>query len=237
MEEMSYTVSKEDFTKFIKQLSQLTKSCTDIILRNGIIRQKSDSGDAFFDIKTDVPIDANLQFVKSYVDIFKVFVPVDDEGSVTLTVKDNILIISDEESYANLTMGDEKYMTAYFIPDEKMKLVEQEFVSSFAMTKNALKKLVVIGENFATDSVTMEVDSDKAKLTIASASKTKNATITTIKNIQLEQGTYVLPYTIFTFPFEEDPEINIFKSVNDKYALKLTDGTSSVYGILDKREI
>lgn len=223
-------LNKEEFSSFLNILNALSNKCTDVHLKNGNIRIRSDNKILMYDIYLDdkfKEIDTAIPTVTGFTSIAKTFMPkrqyevteiTFDKNNNALMLKDefsNIVIKTANESQISPYIQDEKLNASGF--NEKVKVFSSKIPSDIiSRIKNIHKGFTPILNIIITDkSIFLQLDSEQ---------KTKVAKFD-LKNVEengLAPGKYVTNLAILDYPFSDNILLEIYKLKNEKYIAKVS---------------
>jgi hypothetical protein len=237
-------VQPEEYKRLVNLLKFVSNGSTDIIIKNGIIRQFSDSKTLLYNINTSIEgLNLALPVVKNQLDIFKAFAPDDDEenqetpNKIVFEFDDTIFRIYADDSVIEMTLADEKRLTCEFVTDEKFNKVMTGIIGEIPLKPKDVKRIQILSKNFATEVFELGIDENgKAELRLTSASKQKKAKI---KKFNIEdQSLWNTHYTGSTAIFMYDDDNAKYElvdtSIQNSKAVRLyaEDGDIQVYSVL-----
>jgi len=224
-----YSVSKDDYVKFINILDALSKHCLDCEVRQGRIRIRSNNRLALYDVtlpESWQDINVALPVIKSFLEVAKLFVPQEDDGSVDLELDERFLTLRDVYSIIRVSLADSSQLNNRYITDEDLEKIgvsQMEELAKFSLNEIVLKRLKTVQKNFA---ISVCYIADNA-LYVFSESKTKLAKFPVAENNF--DFSLKFPFILFDFPYENDVDITIYKLPQDRYWVKATDNSANVY--------
>jgi len=224
-----YSISKDDYVRFISILDALSKHCLDCEMRQGRIRVRSNNRLALYDVtlpESWQDINIALPVIKSFLEVAKLFVPQEDDGLVDLELDERFLTLRDVYSIIRVSLADSSQLNNRYITDEDLEKIgvsQMEELAKFSLNEIVLKRLKTVQKNFA---ISVCYVADNA-LYVFSESKTKLAKFPVTENNF--NFSLKFPFILFDFPYENDVDITIYKLPQDRYWVKATDNSANVY--------
>ncbi len=242
--------SKNEWSKFINVLTNISQTNSDVVIKNGLIRQMNDSGTVIFEIKLDEKINFILQMIKEQLPILKTYITA-DENEINVerikcenaTTKEEYyqLSISDKDSVIIFTEALEKYLTNKFMDDEKKdKLLNGTVINKIVLKKYLVDRLIISAKSFQSNVAYLNVKDKKCNIIAKSESNTRNAKIVSNIDLDLADGLYNISLSIFEYAWNSDINISFEKGSNDFVYLKINNDenldTVNLYAIITKEE-
>ena len=198
---------KETWQKFIKIIDEIGKTCTDVEIQEGKIRQLNNSRTTAYQCDLGVPeLSIKLALVKNLIPILKVFTPQNDEDKVDILIEDDSYAIKDK--YSTVSVRSPISIQNEYITDDKFNQIGFNTgtdIFKFKMPEIVYSRISVIKNNFSTLTLGIEIK-ETAALKITSWSKTMKSKL--YSNIPLlEKGdeyqkNYVCGTDAFDMPLE-----------------------------------
>jgi hypothetical protein len=230
-------LSADEYNEFFRIISIFADLCTDVDIRDGIIRQKINDHVSVFEIDL-TPLIGTLSIpisnLKQKLELFKCF----SGHEVTINNDSSCYRFSDNFSslvflLPHLDLLDNKYMTEEDLSHSISALPEH------LMLKTSLSKIIsdrirIVSKGFNTNSVTISLNNDKA--TISSSTTSKEQTAKFLSNIPTEQ-VVTCKTNVSTTPFIIDHDgdilLQVFENENDKvlneFKTTISDVNISIY--------
>ena len=224
-----YSITKDDYVRFIDVLDALSKHCLDCEIQNGRIRIRSNNRLALYDItlpESWQDITIALPVVKSFLEVAKLFIPDQEDNTVDLEVDERFLTLRDAYSIIRVSLADSTQLNNRYITDEdleKLGISQKETLATFSLNSVVLKRLKTVQKNFAI-SVCYVTDNS---LYVFSESKTKLAKFPVTED--MFDFSLKFPYILFDFPYVDNVNITVCKLPQDRFWIEASDGLANVY--------
>jgi hypothetical protein len=177
----SITIGKDEFIEFLRALTALKDICTDITIEKGMIRQRIDSRESFFQMDLrhilgdcSIPI----SHLKLKLDLLKTFF----SEEVILSINDDNTFYSFEDAVSRYSFKwtDTKMMSEnsrYINDDELGKLIGkyEDIILETTIDKKVSDRIKLASQLFSVRNVTLEFSERFAKLKSEHQNKEQNA--------------------------------------------------------------
>ena len=207
-------LNSEQYLNFLRCVSSLRDICTDVDIRDGVIRQRSDDKFSVFEINL-APLIQNLNIpisdLKQKLDLFKIFTGSDQE--VEITTDETFFSISDSASIIKFDNPDLDFMNNNFMNEDERDRVfvrnEENVVLATVVPTAISERIRVITSSFHVKSMQIEFSGDRASVTTRTQAKDQYARVLT--NLVTER---IMPSCfsnlVFTpFIIDHDNDINL----------------------------
>ena len=235
--------NKKEWEELIGTLTNISRNTTDIEINNSHIRCWNDLKTTIYDIKLSKSnFNTIFPLIKYSLPLLKLFTPTEDKKVCKTSETDKIFTISDDMSTLELKKADKQHCNNPYIADEKFAKIE-ECLSTTLSTMNidqfSLERLKSIADNIDISNLLLIVKNKKASLCAKSESSAKSAKIINNIKIDIEDGTYILSYSLFQYPWEKVVlTIHSEDKEDGKYFIKAADSINDqeiiIYGRLLK---
>jgi len=217
----NFSLNAEEFSDFLRCITNLKEECNDIDIKNGIIRQRSNDKTSIFQIDlTPILTDAvtmSISDIKKKLDLFKMFIGQDVNLEIN-TEGTQYFIFSDQ--FTEL-----KFMSpAYQFIDNKF-MSEDELVAVFNLDDDSLileheletmitDRVKIITQSFNIKAIQVELDGEEANIKAGTQAKDQFAKVAEgiSTNVVFEKCSANLG--VIPFQIEHDDNIN-FKMYKD----------------------
>jgi len=224
-------LNKDQWTRFVNILTGIAAAgFDDCIINNGRIRESDVTKTLVVDLLLDVPLQLEVQIIKSFLPLYKSFIPIDDNGKVSIETTDDTITIKDDLSFVNIRRPIEKLLSCKFLSDA----IFQQFgfdtkESKFSITVNEylLSRIKAIRDNFQTTVFNIEATKNKATLFFKSYSNTRTAKMITV-DTDLPDIKLSIACSVFDFPFDSDFTLNILETEKNKFLAKFSGAISGI---------
>lgn len=206
-------LNSNQFKEFMRSMYIMKEMCNDIDLRNGQIRQRSNARDCIFelDLRSIIDLSFSITSIKKKLDLFDCFkdgVTIETNGvgdAGTHSVSDNIskLIFRNiPQNYLDNTyMSTDELFAALPAPDE------ENMVLNIDITPTVSTRIKKICRVFDVNAVTMNISSNKAKLSAITRGENERAVF--FDNVDLISPMEECDINISMSPFIIDHDDNI----------------------------
>jgi len=236
-------LSAEEYANFLRCLSSLRDICTDVDVREGVVRQRSDDKFSVFEINL-VPIIQDLNIpvsdLKQKLDLFKIFTGADQE--VEISTDERHFSISDQYSILKFDNPDLDFMNNQYMADDELNRVfvrnEEDVIMTTEIPEAISERIRVITSSFHVKSMQVEFEGERASVTTRTQAKDQYARV--LADITTER---VMPQCfsnlVFTpFIIDHDNDIDfkmyLFDEENgvciNSFKTTIADVDISVYG-------
>jgi len=211
----------DEYSEFMRCLSNLKDICNDADIRDGIIRQRSNDRTIIFEMDLKPLIqDATLPItdLKRKLDLLKIFT----YDAVTIEINQE-----EDEAESYFTFSDSQTALKFSFPHRDFldnQIIDQEELDSlFYITEDDLllhdelnstitERIKVVSANFHTQVVQIRFETDKASITAATQSKDQFAVVKSdiMLNMTFDGNFYA---NLTTLPFGIDHDSNVVFSM------------------------
>ena len=227
----------ETFSKFSSIMNLVSKICTDMTIKSGVICQYSDRRHAILDIDIrDLLGDMTLYLsgITSKVDLLE---PFKKQGvSVKLEVTEpgttsGFYIFKDDYSKIEFQKPFEGYLNNKFIPQEdlqsRLSLDVEGRIFEYQVSKFLLERLTALQKGLGASIIKLEFKDGKAHFIVTAGDKTSTITtigrLMTIDNLERDiEGTCVFPIQPFLMGGDNVIIEGFFRGSGDTIILKLS---------------
>jgi len=218
---MSQTITLDatKYDSFLKCLSNMKEVCTDLDLRQGIIRQRSTDNTVLFemDVKEVIgEINLPLSDLKSKYDLLKIF----SGREVELEIEEEYFTFTDEYSSIKFMSQHGQaldFMDNKFITEEELNNIisisEDEMILDHDLDSISTERIKIVAQSFNTTSVQVVFSGETASIKASTQAKDQFATF--VKNIITNEVIDNKFYNVAIIPFvvEHDDKIkfNVYR--------------------------
>lgn len=196
-------LSSENFSTLLRCLSIFKDVCSDIDIRNGIIRQRTNDKFSVFEIDMSSLI-GNINIIisnlKQKMELFKIFMDTD----VALTSYDTYHILSDEYSSIRFENPSPDYIDNKYMEQGDLENIiatnPDDIILSTDLSESITNRMRIITAVFNVNSVKVIFNENNADISVTTQSKDQHAkivsNITTEKVIKCNTDIINTPFTI-----------------------------------------
>jgi len=225
--ETSVNLDSDQFESFLKCLSNLKDSCTDLDLRNGVIRQRSTDKSIAFEMDLTSLVDSGINIslidIRTKLDMLKVFSGQEveiklDHGETESSP--GILTFSDQYSSLKINCPNSEFLDNKFINEEQFthvyELSDEDLVMECEVSKMISDRIKIITQALHIPSIQIIFNGDTASIMASAQSKDQHAKFLQdiITNISLENSFANL--SLIPFTIEHDSEMSLKMFANDE---------------------
>lgn len=213
-------MSSSDYEDFLRCLLNLKDLCTDVDLREGIIRQRTNDNNSIFEFDL-TPLIQNVSLplsdLKHKLDLFKVF----SGQEVTINSDDVNFSFSDQYSSIKVKNPLPDFLDNKFIPETELNAIIAVPENSLILEHNLLQiiteRIKIITQGFNTPSIQVSFEAENAKIMAATQSKEESAIFVSglVTNTQMEQSMSSMSINPFTIDHDDDIKLEIFRDNNN----------------------
>jgi len=183
------------YEEFFNCLANLRDPCTDIVIKDSIIRQRSDDKNTLFEVDLSTLFNEDVTIPISHwkekFDLFKVFLG----KEVTIKVhhdpedfNNSWFELSDDISRMKINFPDLEYLHNEFVSEEEMATVvtctEDDIILETSIEQTVTDRIKTITKNFQSHFIKMEFEGESLALSAVDAAKTNKVTF--IENLPIE---------------------------------------------------
>jgi len=233
--EASITLSSEQYNDFIRCLSTLQEICNDVVIHQGVIRQRSNDNTSIFEldlnsILTDISI--SITNVKHKLNLLKTFQGQD----VTIDIDDEGFSFSDEYSSLVFLHPTPDFMDNKYIEQNELDGIfdveEESLLFDFELSTIITDRIRIVTQTFNSPAIQVKFNTELASINAASQSKDQFAKF--IDNIEMNMVLENCSSNLSTLPFgidhDTDVRFKMYKIPNQDVALNRF---STVLGDID----
>ena len=208
------TLDVEKYDSFLKCLSNIKEVCTDLDLREGIIRQRSSDNTVMFEMDlTSIIGESSLPLsdLKNKFDLLKIF----SGHEVEINIEEEFFTFSDEYSAIKIMSQRGQaldFMENKFVSEDELnnifEISEDELILEHNLDSILTERIKIVAQSFNTTSVQVMFDGEIASIKSSTQSKDQFATFAS--NIITNEVIDNKFYNVATIPFmiEHDDKIN-----------------------------
>ena len=209
-------MTSEDYSEFLRCLTNLKEICNDVDIRNGIIRQRSNDITSVFELDmTSIIQDATIPIsdLKKKIDLFKTFagqevmIEIDSDqpqGEEYYKISDQFSSI--KFGFPALEYMDNKYMTQEEL-DSIFTLDDEDLILDDTIPVLITDRIKVITENFNTAAIQVQFEGDIASICTSTQSKDQFAKIKADIATNVDMGNCFSNLSTIPFSIEHDENV------------------------------
>jgi len=208
--EAAITLSSEQYNDFIRCLSTLQEICNDVVIQQGVIRQRSNDNTSIFEldlnsILTDINI--SITNVKQKLNLLKTFQGQD----VTININDEEFSFSDEFSSVTFLHPTPDFMDNKYIEQNELDGIfdveEENLLFDYELSTIITDRIRIVTQTFNSPAIQVKFDKDMASINAASQSKDQFAKF--INNIEMNMELENCSSNLSTLPFGIDHDTDV----------------------------
>ena len=213
-------LSSDLYEEFFQCIANLRDICTDVIIKDGFIRQRTDDKNSIFEMDlTDLfgePVTIPISYFKSKFDLYKVFLgqevtikiheDEDDEGSSWYEIADNLSRIKFDFPFLS-------YMQNEFVTEEELAAIftcsEDDLILETLIEKTITERIKTITSNYQAHFVRMDFAGET--LSIGAVDPAKTNRVYFLENLAVEMNfeePYLANMTRIPFMINHDTSYN-----------------------------
>ncbi len=216
MAEKTIMMNKEDFESFFRCISILKDISTDIDLKDGWIRQRTDNNSSVFEIDlTTLLQDISLPItgLKQKIDLLKCFL---DKEEIEISVTDESYSFSDENMTLKFENPDKVYINNPFISEEELSNIfvidDSDLILKTTLDEKTSNRIRIVSNAFNVNNVIVKFRKNSANITTKTQAKDQQATFFKdglLSEVELDADSYLL-VTPFTIDHDNDMEFEMY---------------------------
>lgn len=220
MSATTIVLSSSDYEDFLRCLLNLKDLCTDVDLKQGIIRQRTNDNNSIFEFdltsliqNTTIP----LSDLKHKLDLFKIFTG----QEVTIDSDDVYFSFSDQYSSIKIKKTLPDFLDNKFIPEQELNAIisvpENSLILEHSLLQIITERIKIITQGFNTPSIQIAFSEETAKIMAGTQSKEESAIFVSglITNTQVESSVSSMSINPFTVDHDDDIKIEIYRVNNN----------------------
>lgn len=193
--ETTVVLSSDLYEEFFSCLANLKDSCTDIMIKESIIRQRTDDKNSVFEIDLNDLFGEELTFAISYVkdkfDLFKVFLGKEVTLKVNINeenINDSWYELSDDMSRMKIDFPDMDFLQNEFVSEEELATIvtttEDDLIFETSIEKTITERIKTITTNFQAHFIKLEFEGEIMSMGAIDAPKTNRVYF--LENLPIE---------------------------------------------------
>jgi len=227
---ISIELPNEEFSKFTSVLGIVSKMCTDLTVKDGIICQSSDRRSSILNIDISSILGEStvlISGVSSKVDLLE---PFRKQGvDMYLDISHNFYSFRDDLSKLEFTKPIEEYLNNKFRSAEELNsklMVEKNgTIFEYQISKFLIERLTALQRGLSASTIRFEFNGDKADIVVSASDNPSTTTIgklVTIENLERNvNGICVFPIQPFLLGGDQINVEGIFRGDGENILLKL----------------
>jgi hypothetical protein len=213
-------LSSSDYEDFLRCLLNLKDLCTDVDLKNGIIRQRTNDNNSIFEFDLTSlihEISIPISDLKHKLDLFKIFTG----QEVTINSDDVYFSFSDQYSTIKIKNPLPDFLDNKFIPETELNAIisvpENSLILEHSLLQIITERIKIVTQGFNTPSIQVSFSEENAKIMAATQSKEESAVFVSglITNTQMEPSMSSMSINPFTVDHDDDIKLEIFRDNNN----------------------
>jgi len=222
---MSTTINleAEQYTDFLRCLTNLKDVCNDVDIKNGIIRQRTNGNVSIFEIDiTPIVSDMTITIIdlKNKLDLLKTFqgqqVAVEISESVPGT--NGFFTFSDQYSSLRIVMPTPEFVDNKFMTDVELasifNLTEEDLIFEYEIPQLITERVSVIATSFNIKTIRIGFNGEHAEISATTESKDQLAKFVSDIDTNMEIANSSAYVSVIPFRIEHDTDIE-FKMYKD----------------------
>lgn len=223
-------IPSEEFSKFASILGIVSKMCTDLTIKDGIICQSSDRRSSILNIDVNSILGEStilISGVSSKVDLLEPFRK--QAVDMKLYISDKYYSFRDEYSKLEFIKPMEEYINNKFISSEELQsklMIDREgSIFEYQVSKFLLERLIALHRGLSASTIRFEFSGNKADVVVSASDNPSTTTIgklVTIENLSKDvNGICVFPIQPFLLGGDHVNIEGIFRGDGENILLKL----------------
>ena len=221
---MDITLTTEQYGDLIRCLSTLQEICNDVVIHNGMIRQRSNDITSIFEfnLTSILPdIDISLTNIKQKINLLKTF----QGRDVTLNITDEKFTFFDEYSSLTFLHPSADFIENKYIEQSELDAIftveEENLLFDLELSSIITDRIKVVTQTF--NSPAIQIAFNKDTISINSISQAKDQFVKFIDNVEINMELENCSSNLSTLPFgvEHDTDIRfkMYKVENQDVSL------------------
>jgi len=222
--EAAITLSIEQYNDFIRCLSTLQEICNDVVIHQGVIRQRSNDNTSIFELDLNsilTEICISITNVKQKLNLLKTF----QGQEVIININDEGFSFSDEYSSVTFLHPTPDFMDNKYIEQNELDSIfdveEENLLFDFELSSIITDRIRIVTQTFNSPAIQVQFNKDYASINSSSQSKDQFAKF--IDNIEMNMELENYSSNLSTIPFGVDHDTDIrfkmYKVPNQDVAL------------------
>lgn len=214
------TLSSSDYEDFLRCLTNLKDLCTDVDIREGIIRQRTNDNNSIFEFDltalirdTTIPISD----LKHKLDLFRIFVG----QEVQIESDDVYFSFSDQYSTIKIKKTLVDFLDNKIIEERELNAIisvpDNSLILDYDLKQIITERIKTVTQGFNTPSIQISFDGETAKISAETQSKEESAVFVggLITNIPIERSVSSMSINPFTIDHDDDIKVEIHRENNN----------------------
>jgi hypothetical protein len=220
MESTMINLSSSDYEDFLRCLTNLKDLCTDIDMRAGIIRQRSNDNNSIFEFDLTSllqNITIPISDLKNKLDLFRIFIGQD----VRIDCDDNVFSFSDQYTTVKIKKPLADFLDNKFIESTELEAIisvpDDSLILETDLKQIITERIKTITQNFNTPSVQILFEGETARILAGTQSKEQNAVLISglITNVAIDRSISSMSINPFTIDHDGDIKLEIYRDQNN----------------------
>jgi hypothetical protein len=216
----SITLSSSDYEDFLRCLTNLKDLCTDVDLRQGIIRQRTNDNNAIFEFDlTSLVRDTSIPIsdLKHKLDLFRIFIG----QEVRIESDDVYFSFSDQYTTYKIKKTLVNFLDNKFIEEAELNAIisvpDNSLILDYDLKQIITDRIKIVTQGFNTPSIQVSFDGETAKISATTQSKEESTTFVAglITNIPIERSVSSMSINPFTIDHDDDIKLEIHRENNN----------------------
>lgn len=234
---VSIELPNEEFSKFTSILGIVSKMCTDLTIKDGIICQSSDRRSSILSIDINTIIGEStvlISGVSSKVDLLE---PFRKQGvDMQLDITNSYYSFKDSLSKLEFTKPIEEYLNNKFISSNelqsKLMVDDNGYIFEYQISKFLIERLVALQRGLSASTIRFEFAGNKVDIVVSASDNPSTTTIgklVTIEDINKDvKGICVFPIQPFLLGGDQVNVEGIFRRDGENILLKLNTDVNEI---------
>lgn len=205
-------LTSSQFSEFMRILNILKETTTDVDIRRGFIRQRTNSRECIFEIdgRELIPVDISISKITQKIDLFNIF----QNQDITLDVDEKSGFYSLKDSFSKIKIKSVKkdYLENKYVSDDELSniftLEDKELIADINIPKIVTDRIIKIYKTFKLEYIKINFEENICKIHSKTTSKDLNVIFMNdiVTNIKIDGESDVI---IIPFIIDHDEDINL----------------------------
>jgi len=227
---ISIELPNEDFSKFVSIMGLVSKMCTDLTIKDGIICQSSDRRSSILNIDINTIVGESTVLISGVASKVDLLEPFRKQGvDMQLDIANNFYSFKDDLSKLEFTKPIEEYLNNKYIAADELKtklMIDGDGgIFEYQISKFLLERLTALQRGLSASTIRFEFSGNKVDVIVSASDNPSTTTVgklITIENLYKDvNGICVFPIQPFLLGGDQVNVEGIFRGDGENILLKL----------------